>query len=90
MNELHSSNESCVYDITSPFNNEFYKEWWPWACLDIVHEFFSFFSWHLIGVQLAPKCVCSHHIHVDEQNTRVINLIFLNQGHFSFCTIVHH
>jgi len=53
MNEIHPSCENGAYDITSPSNNEFHKEHeecWPWVCLDIVNEIFSFFPWHSINV----------------------------------------
>jgi hypothetical protein len=53
MNEIHPSCENGAYDITSPSNNEFHKEheeYWPWVCLDIVNEIFSFFPWHSINV----------------------------------------
>jgi hypothetical protein len=52
MNEIHPSCENGVYDIASP-SNKFHKEheeWWPWAYLDIVNEFFSFYASHLINV----------------------------------------
>ncbi len=50
MNELHLSCENDVCDIISLHNNVFHMEGWPWACLDVVDDFFSFSPWHLIGV----------------------------------------
>jgi hypothetical protein len=38
----------CIRHITSPFNDEFHKEW-TWAYLDTVNETHAPSPWHLIG-----------------------------------------
>jgi hypothetical protein len=58
--------------------------------LDIINEFFSFFPWHLINVFLAPKCVCSHHIHANERGIIVVDLKPLNEKHLALHIVVHH
>jgi hypothetical protein len=68
MNEFHSID---IHNITSPSIDEFHEEW-TWTCfMDIIDEFHEFFSWHLIGFWLIPKCLCSHHTHINEQNIEV-------------------
>jgi len=88
MNEFHSSCESNVHDITSFFGDKLHKGWWLWACLDIVNEFFSFFSWHSISAWSVPKCVRSHHICTNEQGTRIVDLVLLNWKHLSLCIFI--
>jgi len=74
MNELHGIG---IHDITSLSSNEFHEEQ-TWVCLDIVNETYAPFSWHLIGFWLVPKCVHSHHTHVNEQDIGVDNYKSLN------------
>jgi len=62
MNELHGVG---IHGITSPFNDEFHKEW-TWACLSIIDETYEPFPWCLIGFWLDRKCVHSHHTHANE------------------------
>jgi hypothetical protein len=45
MNELHGIG---IHDITSPFSDEFHKEW-TWVCLDIIDKTHAPSLWHSIG-----------------------------------------
>jgi len=70
MDEFHILKNVCICHITSLSNNKFYKKQ-TWACLDIINEIHAPSPWHSIGSKLVPKCVHSHHTHVNEQDIGV-------------------